>query len=327
MFSARDLTLQQLRCFVAVADEGQFTAAADELRLAQPSISAQIHRLEQVLGVSLFHRGRRPITLTDAGTSLLPFARRVLRGVDEVFQGADELDGLRRGHVTIGTTPSIGATLLPLVLARFRSRYPNVSISFVERHSEEIAQSIEAGTLDLALVVGPLVNETLDQTVLAIERMVVVVGVDHELATRDTIAIRELRGVPLVMFHQGYDVRAATIAAFEKAGFAPTIAIDGAEMATAHSFVAAGIGAAIVPSIVATMNNDLHVIHIDDQVMERTICLVRDVRHTLSRGATALRDEIVEFLNAGLWPTTDDGSIRSVLSEHQRADIVTKSRL
>ncbi len=314
MFSARDLTLQQLRCFVAVADEGQFTAAADELRLAQPSISAQIHRLEQVLGVSLFHRGRRPIALTDAGLSLLPLARRVLNGVDEVFQGADELDGLHRGHVTIGTTPSIGATLLPLVLARFHSRYPNVSISFMERHSEEIAQSIEAGTLDLALVVGPLVNETLEQTALAIERMVVVVGSDHELATRETIAISELRGVPLIMFHQGYDVRAATLTAFERAGFAPTVAIDGAEMATAHSFVAAGIGAAIVPSIVATMNNDLHVIQIDDQVMERTICLVRDVRHTLSRAAMALRDEIIDFLTAGSWPANTEGGIRLAIT-------------
>ena len=314
MFSARDLTLQQLRCFVAVADEGQFTAAADELRLAQPSISAQIHRLEQVLGVSLFHRGRRPIALTDAGSSLLPLARRVLLGVDEVFQGADELDGLHRGHVTIGTTPSIGATLLPLVLARFRSHYPNVSISFVERHSEEIAQSIEAGTLDLALVVGPLVNETLEQTALAIERMVVVVGSDHELAMRETIAISELRGVPLIMFHQGYDVRAATLTAFERAGFAPTVAIDGAEMATAHSFVAAGIGAAIVPSIVATMNNDLHVIQIDDQVMERTICLVRDVRHTLSRAAMALRDEIIDFLTAGSWPANTEGGIRLAIT-------------
>ncbi len=313
MFSARDLTIQQLRCFVAVADEGQFTAAADELRLAQPSISAQIHRLEQVLGVSLFHRGRRPIALTDAGATLLPLARRVLRGVDEVFEGANELDGLHRGHVTIGTTPSIGATLLPLVLAQFRQRYPQVSISFVERHSEEVAQSVEAGILDLALVVGPLFNDTLEQTALAVERMVVVVGADHELAGRDTIAISELRGVPLIMFHEGYDVRASTLMAFEKAGFAPTIAIDGAEMATAHSFVAAGIGAAIVPSIVATLNDDLHVIHIDDQVMERTIYLVRDVRHTLSRAAVALRDEIFEFLAAGSWPSTDAGDIRLTL--------------
>ena len=310
MFTSRDLTIQQLRCFVAVADEGQFTAAADELRLAQPSISAQIHRLEQVLGVSLFHRGRRPIALTDAGASLLPLARRVLRGVDDVFQGADELESLRRGHVTIGTTPSIGATLLPLVFARFRERYPNVSISFVERHSEEIVQSVESGILDLALVVGPLVNDTLEQNELATERMVLVVGADHPLAARDTIAIRELRGVPLVMFHQGYDVRAATVAAFERAGFAPTIAIDGAEMATAHSFVAAGIGVAIVPSIVATLNDDLHVIHIDDQVMERTICLVRDVRHTLSRAATALRDEVIEFLAEGSWPNSDDGDLQ-----------------
>ncbi len=310
MFTARDLTIQQLRCFVAVADEGQFTAAADELRVAQPSISAQIHRLEQVLNVALFHRGRRPIALTDAGVALLPLARRVLHGVDEVFQGADELEGLRRGHVTIGATPSIGATLLPLVLARFRQRYPNVSLSVVERHSEEIAESLEAGVLDLAVVVGPLARATLEQSTLAVERMVVVVGNDHVLADRDTITIGELRGVPLIMFHEGYDVRASTLHAFEAAGFAPLVALDGAEMATAHSFVAAGIGAAIVPSIVATMNDDLHVIELTDPVIERSICLVRDVRHTPSRAAQTLGDEITAFLESGGWPLGSGGFLR-----------------
>ncbi len=310
MFSANDLTLQQLRCFVAVADEGQFTAAADELRVAQPSISAQIHRLESILGVALFHRGRRPIALTDAGATLLPIARRVLRGVDDVFHGADEIEGLHRGHVTIGATPSIGATLLPLVLAQFRLHYPDISLSFVEHHSEQIAESLESGVLDLALVVGDLANSSLEQRTLAVERMVVVVGEKHELAQRDAITISELRGVPLIMFHEGYDVRAATLRAFDAAGFAPLVALDGAEMATAHAFVAAGIGAAIVPSIVATMNDDLHVIPLTDPVIERTICLVRDVRHTLSRAAKTLRDEITSFLESGGWPPDTGGDIR-----------------
>ncbi len=310
MFSAQDLTLQQLRCFVAVADEGQFTAAADELRVAQPSISAQIHRLENVLGVALFHRGRRPIALTDAGSTLLPIARRVLRGVDEVFHGADEIEGLHRGHVTIGATPSIGATLLPLVLAQFRHHYPDISLSFVERHSEQIAESLESGVLDLALVVGNLAHSTLEQRTLAVERMVVVVGEHHALADRDAITISELRGVPLIMFHEGYDVRTATLRAFDAAGFAPLVALDGAEMATAHAFVAAGIGAAIVPSIVATMNSDLHIIALTDPVIERTICLVRDVRHTLSRAARTLRDEITSLLESGGWPPNTAGDIR-----------------
>ena len=307
MFTSRDLTVQQLRCFVAVADEGQFTAAADELNVAQPSISAQINRLEHVLGVTLFHRGRRPIALTDAGQQLLPLARRVLHGVEDVFAEAEDLEGLRRGHVTIGTTPSIGATLLPPMLAAFHQRYPGVAVSFVERHSREIAAALELGDLDLALMVGPVTHPTLSILTLAREHLIVIVGRHHELADRSWIRLADLATVPLIYFHEGYDVRATTEASFAAAGVSPTVALEGAEMGTVHAFVAAGLGAAIVPGLAATMSTDVVALDLVEPRIERTVCLAYDQRHSLSRAATALLEAIREAVVTGDWAARTPG--------------------
>ncbi len=307
MFSARDLTIQQLRCFVAVADEGQFTAAADELSVAQPSISAQINRLEHVLGVTLFHRGRRPIALTDAGQQLLPLARRVLGGIDDVFSEAEDLEGLRRGHVTIGTTPSIGATLMPPLLATFRRRYPGVAVSFVERHSREIATALEMGSLDLALMVGPIAHPNLAISTLAHEHLIVIVGRDHPLAAKKTVRLGDLVNFPLIYFHEGYDVRATTESAFATAGLRPTVALEGAEIGTVHAFVAAGLGAAIVPGLVAAMSEDVVALDLVDPTIERTVCVAYDQRHSLSRAATALLDAVREETLNGDWAARTPG--------------------
>ncbi len=310
MLSSRDLTAQQLRCFVAVAEEQQFTAAADILNMAQPSISAQIRRLEYVLGTPLFHRDYRPVKLTDAGLELLPLARRVLGCFDDIFHGISEIDGLRRGHVTIGATPSLGATLLPHVLAGFHRNYPGISLTIVEHDSVVIAEQLEAGALDVALVVTPLRRPTLDSTVLAIEKMVVIVACDHPLASRDQVSIYELRGIPMIMFSEGYEIRSATLAAFDRAGIVPTTALDGAEIGTVHSFVAAGLGAAIVPSIIATTNDDVRVLHLDAPALERTISLARPVHHALSRAAAALSQEITTYLSDSDWLTKVPGDLR-----------------
>ena len=303
MLTSRDLTAQQLRCFVAVAEEQQFTAAADLLNVAQPSISSQIHRLERVLGTPVFHRGHRPVLLTDAGLELLPLARRILTGFDDIFHTMSEVEGLRRGHVTIGATPSLSITLLPSILNTFHREHPEISLTFVERDSLEITEQLEAGALDLALVVMPVCPSTLHRTVLAIEKMVVMVAPDHPLAGRASVTLEDLRGVPMIMFAEGYEIRVTTLAAFERAGLTPNVALDGAEMGTIHPFVAAGLGAAVVPSIVAQGHDNVCAIPLDAPQLERTIGLVRPANHELSRAASALFSEITLRLAESGWPT------------------------
>lgn len=292
--------------------EHQFTAAADTLHLAQPSISAQIHHLEEVLGTALFQRRRRPVMLTDAGLELLPLARRVLSSLDDVVHGVSEVGGLRRGHVTIGATPSLGTTLLPSALARFHQRYPGISITIVERDSDLLLEALESAALDLALVIMTLPRPTLDSVVLAIEQLVVLVARGHRLAEVNRVSIADLDGVPMIMFREGYDLRTATMNAFSHAGISMTVALDGAEMGSVHSFVAAGLGAAIVPSIVAVDDHDVKVLHMELPPLQRTISLVRPHQHISSRAAVALSLEITTYLNENGWPKSDSLDLRLV---------------
>ena len=317
MLMSRDLTVQQLRCFVAVADEQQFTAAADALHVAQPSISSQIHRLERILGATLFHRDQRPVALTDAGRALLPFARRVLEGLDDVLTAVTEIDDVLRGQLTIGATPSLGATLLPHALTTFHTRYPGISLRVVERDTEEIASRLESGELDLALAILPLHAASLESAVLAVERLVVVVAHDHPLASRSRVQLADLRGVPLIMFAEGYEIRTVTLAAFDKAGFSPTVALEGAEMGTCHAFVAAGLGAAIVPSLMASSHPGLHVLHLQSPVLERTIGLVQPRHRSLSRAANAFASELTAYLGERGWP----GKSHAELHEPGASDV------
>jgi DNA-binding transcriptional LysR family regulator len=294
-------TLHQLRCFVAVADEGQFTSAAESLGLAQPSLSSQIGRLEQTLGVDLFLRTHRPVELTDAGQTLLPIARRALGSIEDVVRAVAEVEDLRRGHVMVGATPSLGATLLPRVLARFHEHHPDITLSVFERHSDDLAELLESGSLDLALAILPMRRGSLEHTVLAIEEIVVMVRSDHPFAAQDEVRLDQLRDEPLIMFREGYNLRSATLGAFERAGFVPHVALDGAEIGSISAFVKAGLGVALVPGIVVGSEPDVVVRPLASPRLERAIGLVLRASRPPSRSAAALIQEITDFLVSGEW--------------------------
>jgi len=294
-------SIRQLEYFVTIAEERHFTRAAERLHVAQPSVSSQLRRLEQMFGTPLFHRDRGPVTLTDAGEALLPLARRVLADLAEVIHGAAEIEGLSRGHVAIGATPSLAAVFLPIVLSRFHRQYPGVSLSVTERDSLYLVEGLESGTLDLALAIMPLAHPLIRRVVLAVEELVVVTAVDGVLSKRRQVALSDLRNVPMIMFREGYDLRSTTLAAFNEVGFAPSIVVEGGEMNSVLSMVAAGLGVAIVPEIVATGVARLHVVRLHSPRLEREIGLVRRQDHAPSRAAAALSAEISAFVGQRGW--------------------------
>ena len=305
-----DLTVQQLQCFVAVAEEQQFTRAADRLHVAQPSVSFQIGRMEAVVGARLFHRGRGPSALTDAGVALLPLARRVLADLGQILTRAADLHGLRTGHVSIGATPSLASALLPSLLSRFHRTYPGITLEVTERDSLQLAEGLVDGTLDLAVAIFPVHHPELEHIALAAEELVAVVDEGHALAARSSIRMADLLGVPMVMFHEGYELRTMTLDAFEAAGVAPTISVGGAEVGSVLSLVAAGLGAAIVPSIIIGDAPGVHVLRIVRPALKRQIGLVRHSTRSLSLAATAMCVEIDAHLAEAGWPGTTVPGVR-----------------
>src|SRR2546425_6219843 len=244
------MEFRRLRYFVAVAEERHFTKAARGLRVAQPSVSRAIRVLEEELGTPLFHRMTGNVALTPAGETLLPWARRVLADVDGATGEVRELADLRRGRLAVGATPSLTITLLPPALAKFHVAFPGIELVLHEAGSRDLVAELEQGALDVALVIMPVRHENLETAPLLREELVIAVPHDHPLASRKTVPIAELKGTPLVMFRDGYDLRATTIAACRRAGFEPTFALEGGEMDGVLRFAAAGLGVAVGPSLV-----------------------------------------------------------------------------
>jgi DNA-binding transcriptional LysR family regulator len=241
--------LHQLQYFITVAEHAHFTRAAAALHVAQPSVSQQIRKLETELGADLFHRLKRRVSLTEAGEALLPWARRIVSSVDAARIDVQELSNLQRGHISIGATPSIGTHLLPTAVAAFHEKYPGITFELREAGSRLLSAALEAGELDLALLILPVAQSAIDTEMLIDEPILAAVPPNHSLADRSSLKIADLCEEAFVLYRDGYDLREVTLAACQAAGFQPRVSLDGGEMDSVLRFVNAGLGVALVPAM------------------------------------------------------------------------------
>lgn len=310
------MTLDQLRCFLAVARVGNFTRAADGIGIAQPSLSRQIATLERDLGVQLFDRTRGATSLTVAGDTLLPVATRMIEDRATAYRRIQELTGLTRGRLRIGATPSLCMSVVSDALGRFRDANPGVELHVSEAGSRTLSQCLVQGELDLALVVTDQVNRNpvLDVASLAREELVVVSSADRQpLTARNAITLEELADQPLVLCHDGYDLRLAVDRAFASSGLRPNVVVEGAELGAVLGFVSRGIGATIAP-VTATLHfSGLRATRLVSPELHRTIGLACRVDLAPSHAAVAfhsiLQDSVSALaeVSAGLSPALPEG--------------------
>ncbi|MFF3275101.1 LysR family transcriptional regulator [Streptomyces chrestomyceticus] len=290
---------QQLRYFVAVADTRHFTRAAEREHVAQPSLSQQIKALERELGADLFHRARGHITLTDAGRTLLPLARRILADTETARREVQEIAQLRRGRLRLGAPPSLCASLVPDVLSVFHAAYPGVELVVHEDGSQDLVRVLAAGELDLALIITPLPEQApaLATAELLREELVVVSAPDRPAPVGGgrRIRVADLRDRPLAMFRRGYDLREFTTAACRAAGFEPVFTVEGGEMDAVLGFVRAGLGVAVVPSMVAERSG-LRVTRFASRGMHRVISVAHRGDVSPPRAARELRRILLTHL-------------------------------
>ena len=289
------MQLHQLAYALAVAEEQSFTRAADRLHLAQPSLSRQVRLLEHELGVVLFNRGpgQGRVTLTPDGSALVPFMQRVLADVEATGAEARALSGMARGHLAVGATPSLITSVLAPALVEFHASHPGIDLSVVEAGSHQLVPQVAAGEVDLALVVLPVTDPLVVTTPLFDDPLVLATAPDHPFAGRRRVRVRDLDGLDLVMFREGYDLRAVTLAACADAGVEPHLVSEGGEMAGVLSFVAAGLGTAVVPAIALPGDGSLVAVPFSGPTMSRTVALAQRGDRTLARPARALADQLV----------------------------------
>src|SRR2546421_7329718 len=145
------MEIHQLRYFVAVAEEGSFSNAAEREHVSQPSLSQQIQKLEEELNQQLFDRLPREVVLTEAGRTLLVYARQILSGIAEARQAVTALEHEVAGKLSVGAIPSIALYVLPRLIGNFQRSYPKVTFELFEDTTEKLAQQLEDGTLDIVL--------------------------------------------------------------------------------------------------------------------------------------------------------------------------------
>jgi len=288
--------IQQLSYFVAVARTRHFTRAAELTGVSQPSLSKQIRVLENSLGTPLFVRNRGAIELTSAGQALLPHAQRILIDVESAERTVHEVANLRRGRVRMGATPSLCEGLLPDALRRFHEMYPDIDLEVQEAGSRVLTRELAQGRLDVALLIVPLHTDEVDieTTPVLREQLVLASRTDSDLPSR--MEVGDLRDLPLVMFREGYDLRDVTLRACRAAGFEPRLAVEGGEMSAVLRFVAAGLGHAVVPSMVLASRPELRATVLENPPLDRVIALAHRSSEALPLAARAFKAELLAHL-------------------------------
>jgi DNA-binding transcriptional LysR family regulator len=286
------MELRQLQYFVAVVEEANFTRAAAKLHVAQPGVSAQIRQLERELGQELLDRSGRTVRPTEAGAAALPYARAALSAVAGARSAVDELAGLMRGHVTIGTVTSISSKDidLPGLLASFHDQHPDVEITLAAANTDDLITALQAGRLDLALIgLSTAAPPGLATQILTSERLVAVVSHTHPLSTKNTITLKALAEQTLISLPRGTGLRACLDEACGAARLRPQIAFEAGDPRILAALAARGLGVALVPqSIAGARQAQLHTINITRPTMHGEIALAWRNQGPSSPAARAL---------------------------------------
>src|SRR4051812_11680051 len=243
-----NISLRQLRAFVVVARFSSFTRAADLLHLTQPALTVQIRQLEQALGVKLFDRNTRAVELTRIGRELLPVLERLLGEFDAVVVSTREMATLRYGVVRIAALPSVAATVLPPLIARFKQRHPQIRITVRDSVGERINAMVREEIVDFGIGSDVEPDAELETIPLFEDEMRAVVPASHPLAHQTKVMLDRLIDEPLILMDTQSSVHSLVDRAFADRGHLAVPAYEVTYMSTAIGLVRVGLGITILPS-------------------------------------------------------------------------------
>ena len=257
------MELRHLRYFIAVAEEGHITRAAERLDMQQPPLSAQIAALERELDVKLFHRKARGVELTDAGRAFLEGARATLAHLDRACEKTRRIARGDEGRISVGVTPTcMYHPFVPQVVRAFREAHPNVVLRLQESRSVDLYQQLADQRIDAAFVRIPPNDPTgVALDALLEEPMVVALPNGHPLAQRKedaTITLQELANETFIIYGSQHDpgIHAIAFRAFQAAGFNPVVGQQAPHLASTLNLVAVGLGISFVPASLQRMHMD-----------------------------------------------------------------------
>lgn len=276
-----------LSAFLEVAETGSFSKAGERLHLSQPAISKRIAALEAALATPLFNRVGRRIDLTDAGRTLLPYARRVLAELEDGRRALSQLAGEVSGRLSIGTSHHIGLHRLPEVLRRYTQAYPDVDLDIHFMDSEDACEEVAQGRLELGIVTLPTEPpDALRMQMIWIDPLSVVVAPTHPLLRMQRPTLAALAAHPAVLPDERTYTHRIVTAALKAQGVAPRIRLSTNYLETLKMLVAIGLGWSVLPC--SMVDDSLVAIELPELRLSRELGAVWHRGRTRSSPARAL---------------------------------------
>jgi len=247
--SLKNVTLKQVRAFVAIARSRSFAEAAAALNLSQPALSSAIKTLEEAVGSQLLTRTTRTFALTPEGESFLPTAQRLLNEWDSSLEDLHNRFALRTGRITIAAMPSFAANLLPRGLYAFKQSHPQIRVALHDVIAEEVVAMVRSGKAEIGISFYPGEQEDLSFTPLFEDHFVAALPAQHPLSQKSGVTLKDLAKEDLITLQSPSQVRGLIAAFFEhhKATFSP--AYEAHQLVTVGRMVASGLGVSLVPSL------------------------------------------------------------------------------
>lgn len=249
------MELRHLRYFIAVAEELHFGRAAERVHIAQPPLSKQIRQLEEEIGVKLFHRTKRRVRLTPAGSVFLDEARQVLDLCERAVRSARRAEKGEIGRLVLGFVSSATYSFVPSALRTYRNLFPDVELVLRELTTDQQLDALRGGVVHVGFLRQPISDPMLQIETIFQEPLVVALPADHALASFPKITLERLSTEPFVMFsrQQGTTYYDQILSLCHQGGFSPKVAQEAVQMPTALGLVSVGVGVALVPASVQNL--------------------------------------------------------------------------
>lgn len=281
------MNLRDLEYMVAVADMRHFGKASEQCNVSQPTLSMQIKKLEESLGVAIFERGGRQAMPTPVGAQLVAKARQVLRGADEIRELARAAQDPLAGEFRLGLFPTLAPYLLPLCVSAIHKALPRIRLLLVEEKTDRLLEQLAEGRLDAALLALPVEAEGLESEALFDDPFLLAVPRGHRLAERKRVRMEDVVNEPLLLLEEGHCLRAQALEVCRIAGAQEQHEFRATSLETLRHMVAAGVGITLIPRLAARADAAIAYIPFAEKDVSRRVGLVR--RKSMPRGAAAAK--------------------------------------
>lgn len=290
-----NITLKQLRAFVAVARTQSFTEACVQVHLSQPALSIAIKNLEEEVGGALFSRTTRAIALTPEGEEFYPVAQKILQDCETALDDLNQRFALNRGRVVLAAMPSFASSLLPGIISQYRALYPNVSVTVNDVIAEDVVDMVRNGQVEVGITFDPGRSEDLAFTPLFDDRFVAVVHPDHPLTALSHVSWQALLKNDFIALQRPSSIRLLIEAKLRQLGMQVSPEFETHQLATIGRMVATDLGVSAVPSLCIQQMRELGAVcrELDTPVMSRPVGVVTRKRYPLSTAARSLVDIIL----------------------------------